>query len=416
MSRYQVYFDFNGKKYRYRNYTYYNADMKFLLANQEDIRFKNIDDARLFISFLNKKDNSIRVNREYDSLICKCKNYENCEFYINLVPEMMETLQRDKIVNYKIITACDHNHSSHTTENSSNTSYEEQLSEITNKINALVKERESLMDKGKVVVNGEKGRRYACKSVSKRVEELRSQIRGLERKKQRLEKRRDLASQQVEKVDYFDNKEIQGIAVSDESYEKYLRALYLKDVIAKIARVMFCFHSNDETRRELTGLDENGMFYVEFTTKKGEKMKCRINRNDCLNTMDRQEIVDTIWRIILGVIPPQEEIKIKKYDVQYLKGIVKRLKVSIKDRLSLQKKEIEDRKIDLYGDALYESKDEKEERIKETRKIIYDKKRLNRQEYILKTKRAQSQPSYFDCSSIVYDGHMSDDDEMMRER
>ena len=109
MSRYQVYFHSNGKKYRYRNYTYYNADMKFLLANQEDIRFKNIDDTRLLISFLNKKENSIRVNREYDSLICKCKNYENCEFYINLVPEMMETLQRDKIVNYKIITACDRN-------------------------------------------------------------------------------------------------------------------------------------------------------------------------------------------------------------------------------------------------------------------------------------------------------------------
>ena len=71
------------------------------------------------------------------------------------------------------------------------------------------------------------------------------------------------------------------------------------------------------------------MFYVEFTTKKGEKMKCRINGNDCLNTMDRQEIVDTIWRIILGEIPPQEEIKIKKYDVQYLKGIVKRLKVFV---------------------------------------------------------------------------------------
>ena len=84
-----------------------------------------------------------------------------------------------------------------------------------------MKERESLMETGKIVVNGNKGRKYACKSVSKRVEDLRSQIRGLERKKQRVEQRKDRASQQEAEVDYFANKEIQGISVSDERYEKY---------------------------------------------------------------------------------------------------------------------------------------------------------------------------------------------------
>ena len=111
-----------------------------------------------------------------------------------------------------------------------------------------MKERESLMETGKIVVNGNKGRKYACKSVSKRVEDLRSQIRGLERKKQRVKQRKYRASQQEAEVDYFANKEIQGISVSDESYEKYLRALYLKDIKAKIARVLFCIHSNDEKK------------------------------------------------------------------------------------------------------------------------------------------------------------------------
>ena len=59
-----------------------------------------------------------------------------------------------------------------------------------------MKERESLMETGKIVANGNKGRKYACKSVSKRVEDLRSQIRGLERKEQRVEQRKNRASQQ----------------------------------------------------------------------------------------------------------------------------------------------------------------------------------------------------------------------------
>lgn len=82
MSKYQVFFDSSGKLYRYRNNSYTRADMDFLLANKDEIRFKNIDDTRMFISFLNAKDNSIRVNREYDNLICQCKNYKNCEFLI----------------------------------------------------------------------------------------------------------------------------------------------------------------------------------------------------------------------------------------------------------------------------------------------------------------------------------------------
>ena len=164
---------------------------------------------------------------------------------------MIESIEGKRVVNYKVSTACDHNHKSLTTESSINPSYDDQLSEITNKINALVKERETLMETGKIVVNGNKGRKYACKSVSKWVEDFRSQIRGLERKKQRVEQRKYRASQQEAEVDYFANKEIQGISVSDESYEKYLRALYLKDIKAKIARVLFCIHSNDEKRWEL---------------------------------------------------------------------------------------------------------------------------------------------------------------------
>ena len=39
-----------------------------------------------------------------------------------------------------------------------------------------------------------------------------------------------------------------------------LRALYLKDIKAKIARVLFCIHSNDEKRGELNGLSKDGMF------------------------------------------------------------------------------------------------------------------------------------------------------------
>ena len=361
--------------------------MDFLLANKDEIRFKNIDDTRMFISFLNAKDNSIRVNREYDNLICQCKNYKNCEFLIKFVPEMIEIIEGKRVVNYKVSTACDHNHKSLTTESSINPSYDDQLSEITNKINALVKERETLMETGKIVVNGNKGRKYACKSVSKRVEDLRSQIRGLERKKQRVEQRKYRASQQEAEVDYFANKEIQGISVSDESYEKYLRALYLKDIKAKIARVLFCIHSNDEKRWELNGLSKDGMFYVEFTTKKGEKIKCRLNSKDCLSTMDRQEIVDTLWKIIKGEIPSQEEIKIKTHSVVYLKGLVKRLKTSIKRRLVIEEKETTERKQDLYGDAIYESKEEIKERMRIIGRFNFDKKKLKRQEYILRKRK-----------------------------
>ena len=80
MSSFQVVFDSNHKVFHYKHHGYTKYDLDRLFANSREMRFKNLDDAKLMIEFINRGGKNIKVYQKDNVLYCTCKNYENYPF------------------------------------------------------------------------------------------------------------------------------------------------------------------------------------------------------------------------------------------------------------------------------------------------------------------------------------------------
>ena len=85
MSSFQVVFDSNHKVFHYKHHGYTKYDLDRLFANSREMRFKNLDDAKLMIEFINRGGENIKVYQKDNVLYCTCKDYENYPFFIKIV-------------------------------------------------------------------------------------------------------------------------------------------------------------------------------------------------------------------------------------------------------------------------------------------------------------------------------------------
>ena len=412
MSCFQVVFDSNHKVFHYKHHGYTKYDLERLFANSREMRFKNLDDAKLMIEFINRGGENIKVYQKDNVLYCTCKDYENCPFFIKIVDG---TKTESKSKSCRIVEIHDHEHfksDKEGEENMKNNPGEQiakNLEGVEYQIAKLIEDR--LLVKRKFDLKKRKNDKDKC-------EKLRNAINTKGRTRESLKRRLldyiNTHFNDEEKV----NEELRKMACSQEHYDSYMKASRELNVKRKIALVMWCMESNSEKMKYLAGIDNDNTFVMRIYNNKNENKICRFNANDCSTAIGRAHIMSKIRAMMSGEIPLQDMVDMKKdeerkrieHEKRSIVDLTKLNEILRKKKEEFKKAQEEDR--DDARDEDFELNKERTERLKKEariRRMISSNVKKVIKDRVAKVRSRSRSQRYYDCSNILQDVCPNDD-------
>ena len=412
MSCYQVVFDSNHEIFHYRNTRYRKYNLDRLFDNAREMRFKDLNDAKLMIDVLNRSGGNIKVNQKDNILHCTCKNYENCPFYLKIV-DGSKTNSKSKIS--RIVELHDHDHYNLDEDGEKNQKSNprdqiaKNLEGIEYQIAKLNEER--LFVKRSIDM---KRRKNDIKKFEKLRNSINSRIRTRESLKRQLLNYINQHYNDEEKVD----EELRKMACSQEHYDSYMKAVRELNAKRIIALVMWCMESNSEKMKYLAGIDNDGTFVMRIYNNKKENKLCRFSAEDCSTAKGRAHIMNKIRVMMNGQIPLQDMVDMRKDEEENrheqerrsiidLTKLSEILKKKQEELLAAQKEDKDDARDEDF--ELYKERTERLKKEARVKRMISRNVRKVVKNRVAKVRSTYSTQRYYDCSNILQDVCPNDD-------